>query len=92
MATRLPFSSLPSRKLRSRLFRKSIALDELLYSIRNVEARREHMRQINGLFKILIEMRREYNSLLPLEGQEQDEDWFGDIDEKMMSFKCKIHN
>ena len=50
------------------------------------------MLQINGLFKILIEMRREYNSLLPLEGQEQDEDWFGDIDEKMMSFKCKIHN
>ena len=24
--------------------------------------------------------------------QEQDEDWFDDIDEKMMSFKNKIHN
>ena len=35
---------------------------------------------------------REYNSLLPLEMQEQDEDWFDEIDEKMTPFKNKIHN
>ena len=50
------------------------------------------MLQIDDVFKILIEVHREYNSLLPLEMQEQDEDWFDDIDEKMMSFKNKIHN
>ena len=44
------------------------------------------------MFKMLVEVHRDYNSLLPVEMQEQDEDWFDDIDEKMMSFKNKIHN
>ena len=80
------------RKLYSRLLRKSSAVDELLYSLRNVEAVREQMLQINGVFKMLTEVHREYNSLLPLEMQEQEGDWFDDIDEKIMSFKNKIHN
>ena len=67
-------------------------MDEVLHSVRNVEAVREQMLQIDGVFKMLIEVHREYNSLLPLEMQEQDEDWFDDIDEKMMSFKNKIYN
>ena len=50
------------------------------------------MLQIDGVFKMLIEVHREYNSLLPLEMHEQDEDWFDGIDEKMMSFKNKIYN
>ena len=49
------------------------------------------MLHIDRVFKMLIEVHREYNSLLPLEMQEQDEDWFDAIDEKMMSFKNKIH-
>ena len=44
------------------------------------------------MFKMLVEVHRDYNSLLPVEMQEQGEDWFDDIDEKMMSFKNKIHN
>ena len=66
-------------------------MDELLYSVRNFEAVREQMIQIDGVFKKLIEVHREYNSLLPLDMQEQDEDWFDDIDEKMI-FENKIHN
>ena len=50
------------------------------------------MLQIDEVFKMLIEVHREYNSSLPLEMQEQYEDWFDDIDEKMMSFKNKIHD
>ena len=72
------------RKLHSRLLRKSSAVDELLYSVRYFEAVREQMMQIDGVFKILIEVHREYNSLLPLDMQEQDEDWFDDIDGKMI--------
>ena len=60
-------------------------MDELLYSVRNVEAVREQMLQIDGTFKILIEVHGEYNSLLPIEMQHQDEDCIDDIDEKMMS-------
>ena len=62
------------RKLHSRLLRKSSVLDELLYSVRNIEAVSEQILQIDGVFKMLIEVHREYNSLLPLEMQEQDED------------------
>ena len=46
------------RKQNSRLLRKSSALDELLYSVRNVEAVREHMLQLDGMLKILIEVHR----------------------------------
>ena len=65
---------------------------ELLYSVKNVEAVRKQMLQIDGMFKTLIEVHREYNSLLSLEMQEPDEDWFDEIDEKMISFKNTIHN
>ena len=47
---------------------------ELLYSIKNVEAVKEQMLQIDGVFKILVEVHREYNSLLSLEMEESDED------------------
>ena len=50
------------------------------------------MLQIDKVFKMLIEVHREFNSSLPLEMQEQDEDSFDDTDEKMMSFKNKIHD
>ena len=53
-----------------------------LYSVRNVEAIREQMHQIDGVFKMLIEVHREYSSSLPLEMQEQDGEWFDDIEEK----------
>ena len=53
-----------------------------LYSVRNVEAIREQMHQIDGVFKMLIEVHREYNSSLPLEMQEQDGEWFDDIEEE----------
>ena len=70
------------RKLHSRLLRKSSAVDELLYSVRNVEAVRDQILQIDGVFKMLIEVHREYNYLLLLEMQDQDKDWFDHIDEK----------
>ena len=41
---------------------------------------------------MFIEVHREYNSLLPLEMQEQDEDRFDDINENITSFKNKIRN
>ena len=72
-----------------RLLRKSSAVDELLYSVRNVEAVREQMLPIDGAFKMFTEVHRECNSLLSLEIQEQDDYWFNDIDEKIMSFKIR---
>ena len=79
-------------KFHSRIIKKLSALDELWYLSRNVEAVREQMIQIDNKFKMLMEVHKEYNSLLPLKMQEEHEEWFGDVDEDMLSFKNKIHN
>ena len=78
--------------MHSRIIKKSSAVDELLQSSRNVKAVQEQMKQTDDKFKMLMEVHKEYNSLLILEMQEQDEEWFDDVDENMLSFKNKIHN
>ena len=81
-----------SKIAKRRIIRKSSAVDSLLYSSRNVETVREQMLQIDGMFKRLMDMPKEYNSLLPLEAQEDDKKWFDDIDTDMLVFKQKIYN
>ena len=77
--------------VKRRIIRKSSAVDSLLYSSRNVETVREQMQQID-MFKQLMDVHKEYNSLLPLEAQEDDKNWFHDIDADMLVFKQNIHN
>ena len=50
-------------------FKNLSAVDELLYSSRNIEAVQEQMIQIDK-FKMPMEVHKEYNSLLPLEMRE----------------------
>ena len=59
-------------RLYSRLIRKSNALNNLLYSPRNVEVVREQMLQVDDLFKMVTEVHKEYNALLPVEQQDKD--------------------
>ena len=59
--------------VKRRIIRKSGAVDSLLYSSRNMETVREQMLQIDDMFKQLMDVYKEYNSLLPLEVQEDDE-------------------
>ena len=77
--------------VKRRIIRKSSAVDSLLYSSRNVETVREQMQQID-IFKQLMDVHKDYNSLLPLEAQEDDKNWFHDIDADMLVFKQNIHN
>ena len=53
------------------IIRKSSAVGSFLYSSRNVETVREQMLKIDAMFKQLIDVQKEYNSLLPLEAQEE---------------------
>ena len=79
--------------VKRRIIRKSSAVDRLLYSSGNVETVREQMLHIDDMFKQLMDVHKEYNSLLPIEAQEDDEKWFDDIDAAdMLVFKQKIHN
>ena len=78
--------------VKRRIVRKLSVVDSLLYLSRNVETVREQMLQINDIFKQLMDVHKEYNSLLPLEAQEDDKKWFDDIDADILVFKQKIHN
>ena len=79
------------KMVRRKIIRKSSTVDSLLYSSRNVETVREQMLQID-MFKQVMDVHKEYNSLLPLEAQEGDKKWFDDIDADRLVFKQKIHN
>ena len=74
-------------RMYSRLIRKSNAVNYLLYSPRDVEVVREQMLQVDDLLKMVIEVDKEYNALLPVEQQDQDEDWFDEIDASTLQFK-----
>ena len=50
------------------------------------------MFQIDDMFKQLMDVHKEHNSLLPLEAQEDDKKWFDDVDTDMLVFKQKIYN
>ena len=81
------------KMVKRRIIRKSSAVDRLLYSAGNFETVREQMLHIDDMFKQLMDVHKEYNSLLPIEAQEDDEKWFDDIDAAdMLVFKQKIHN
>ena len=79
------------KMVRRKIIRKSSTVDSLLYSSRNVETVREQMLQID-MFKQVMDVHKEYNSLLPLEAQEGDKKWFDDTDADRLVFKQKIHN
>ena len=49
-------------------------MNDLLYSPRNVEVVREQMLQVDDLFKMVTEVHKEYNALLPVKQQDKDED------------------
>ena len=49
------------------------------------------MLQVADLFKMVTEVHKEYNALLPVEQQDKDEEWFYEIDASMLQFKLKIH-
>ena len=52
----------------------------------------EQIFEIDDMFKQLMNLHKEYNSLLPLEDQEDDEKRFEDIDADMLVYMQKIHN
>ena len=66
-------------------------MNDLLYSPGDVEMAWEQMLQVDDLFKMMTEVHKEYNALLPVEEQDKHDDWFGEIDATMLQLKQKIH-
>ena len=76
-------------KLVSRVIRKSNEVDDLMYSFQNGITAKEELEQVNDMFKILVETYEESESI---GDQYTNELWFEDIDQKVFSFTCKVHN
>ena len=73
----------------SRIIRKSSEIDVLLYSHQNDVTVKEELAQLNDIFKLIEGINQE---MTELDDDYTDELWFTDIDEKVFSFKRKVHN
>ena len=73
----------------SRIIRKSSEIDVLLYSHQNDVTVKEQLAQLSDIFKLIEDINQE---MIELDDNYTEELWFTDIDEKVFSFKHKIHN
>ena len=73
----------------SRIIRKSSEIDVLLYSHQNDVTAKEELAQLNDIFKLIEGINQE---IIELDDDYTEELWFTDIDEKVFSFKHKVHN
>ena len=76
-------------KLVSRLLRKSSEIDDLMYSYQNSITVKEELAQLNDTFTMLVDIHEEFEKI---EKEYTDDIWFDDIDQKLFSFKHKVHN
>ena len=58
----------------------------------NTEAVREKLQQFDDIFRMMLDVQKSYNSLLPPAEQQRDEEWFDDFDHNICSFKQKIQS
>ena len=76
-------------KLVARVIRKSSEIEDLMYSYQNSITVKEELAQLNDVFKMLVEIHEEQEEI---DEEYDDEIWFDDIDQKIFSFKNKVHN
>ena len=61
-----------------------------MHSPKNIEVVRDQIQHLDDIFKVILDVQKEYNSLLPTEEQEKDEEWFDEADHNICIFKQKI--
>ena len=76
-------------KLVSRLLRKSSEIDDLMYSYQNSITVKEELAQLNDMFKMLVDIHEEFEQT---DKEYTGDIWFDEIDQKVFSFKHKVHN
>ena len=59
-----------------------------MYSFQNGRTVKEELQQLN-MFKMLVEIHEELENI---DDQYTDELWYEDVDQKVFSFKQKVHN
>ena len=69
--------------------RSSSEVDDLMYSYQNRITVKEDLEQLNNMFKMVVEIHHEQEEI---DEQYDDEIWLDDMDQKIFSFKKKVHN
>ena len=69
--------------------RSSSEVDDLMYSYQNRITVKEDLEQLNNIFKMVVEIHHEQEEI---DEQYDDEIWLDDMDQKIFSFKKKVHN
>ena len=78
--------------LHRKMTRKTNTVEDMFYSFKNTEAVREQLRQFDDIFRMMLDLQKSYNSLLPPAEQQRDEEWFDDLDDNVCSFRQSVHN
>ena len=60
-----------------------------MYSYQNRITVKEDLEQLNNMFKMVVEIHHEQEEI---DEQYDDEIWLDDMDQKIFSFKKKVHN
>ena len=60
-----------------------------MYSHQNSITVKEELAQLNNMFRMLVEIHEEQEEI---DEEYDDEIWFDDMDQKIFSFKHKVHN
>ena len=56
-----------------KIIRKFSTIEGLMYSLKNIETIRDQMQQLDDIFKAMLDVQKEYNSLLPAEEEPKKE-------------------
>ena len=79
-------------KINGRMMRKCSIIEDLLLSNKNRIAVEEELAQFNDLFKMLLSIHEEYSQVLDDDKRADEDDWFDDLDNRVCTFKRKIHS
>ena len=60
-----------------------------MYSYQNCITAKEDLEQLNNMFTMVVEIHHEQEEI---DEQYDDEIWLDDMDQKIFSFKKKVHN
>ena len=80
-------------RINRRMIRKSGAVNDLLYSVKNSVTVEEELAQFDDLFKQLMKVHNKYLSIFTKGNEKKKQNqWFDEVDERVFSFKHKVHN
>ena len=74
------------------MMRKCCIIEDLLLSNKNRISVEEELAEFNDLFKMLLNIHEEHSQVLDDDERAGEDDWFDDLDNKVCTFKRKIHN